>query len=164
MSSSDVEVRKFRANNDICMAIHDPDATTAVAITDPRTASLWFDMKDFQGFALSLLRTVGTGSLSALIFQASKVAAGTSPQTIKTIDLTGIDPDAVGDFINVEIDAQDITQAIADLGLLGQSNLNEYRYIAPVLTIDTLTDEMVATCIRTRPDYPSEDLSPNDLA
>ena len=163
MSSSDVVVRKFLSNADIVLADFDPDVTTAVAITDPRTASLWFDMRNFGGMVLGLMRTVGTGDISSIIFQASTVAAGTSPQTVKTITVTE-DPDAVGDYAFWEISAQDIVQAIADLGLNSAGGVNQYRYVAPVVALATGTDEFAALVVLTSPDNPNSGLSANNQA
>lgn len=163
MSSSDVVVRKFLSCADVIMADFDPNATTAVAITDPRTASLWFDLRNFGGMVLGLMRTIGTGDISSIIFQASKVAAGTSPQTVKTITFT-VDPDAVGDYAFWEISAQDIVQAIADLGLNGAGGVNEYRYVAPVIALATSTDEFAGLVILTQPDHAGSGLSPSNIA
>ena len=163
MSSSDVVVRKFLSNADIVLADFDPDVTTAVAITDPRTASLWFDLRNFGGMVLGLMRTIGTGDISSIIFQASKTSYGASPQTVKTITFT-VDPDAVGDYAFWEISAQDITQAIADLGLLGPGGVNEYRYVAPVVALAAGTDEFVALVGLAFPDNPNSGLSPDNIA
>ena len=163
MSSSDVVVRKFLSNADIVLADFDPNLDTPVAITDPRTASLWFDLQGFQGMVLGLMRTIGTGDVDTITFKASKTSNGASPQVIKTITVTE-DPDAVGDYAFWEISAQDIVQAIADLGLNGPAGVNEYRYVAPVVELATSTDEFAALVGLTYPDNPNSGLSANNIA
>lgn len=104
-----------------------------VPTTDPRTASLWYDMKNFTGFGVSV-QVDSAIAIDSIEFQASKSSDGSTPISVKSVDLTDITTTAIGDYINTELHESDVIQAVTAQELGGVSGLSEYRYISAVIT------------------------------
>jgi hypothetical protein len=111
----------------------DPDATTA---TDVGGASGWVDLATFSHFLVCLFRSVGTGTVSSFIIQASASSDGSSPVTVKAHAI-GTAPDAVGDQIFLECSAEEIA-------VLG----THLRYVNAKIALATSTDECVVAYLR----------------
>jgi hypothetical protein len=152
-------IRKIFSREDVSSSIIAMTGS-AVAATDPRTASLWYDMTDFVGFGLSVMVDAAI-AVSAIEFRASKSSDGSSPISVKSVDLTGITTTAAGDYINTELHEDEVAQAVANLDLGGVSNLQEYRYITAAITAPS--DKVIATFIGMPAHVKDANLSPNHL-
>jgi hypothetical protein len=108
----------------------DPDATTATDIA-------WVDMSNCDRILISFFRTIGTADLTFTVLGNSASNGGGSDVTIKTVTLTGVQPNAVGDYTFVEVSRDEMVAASEDI-----------RYISANCTVATGTDEAVITYIR----------------
>lgn len=144
-----LDVEKAMSKLSITQYDFDPNVTTAVAAG-------WVDMRDYAGIIMSFFRTVGTSALT-MIVQASASSTGSSPETIVTKDLTGIQPDALGDYSFVEVLAEQIAQVAATSG-------KALRYVSLTLTFATGTDEGVVTYIRHTPRFAGANLSADNIS
>lgn len=126
----------------------DPDATSATEIA-------WVDMRDFENFACSFFRTVGTGTLSMMIVANSASDGGGTDVTIKANP--ALSPDATGDYIFLECTAEEIAHLAEAAGV-------EARYVTAVCTFGTATDEGVVTYIRGGAKRAHDDLTSNSIA
>ena len=140
-----MSANKTLTKNSVVFYDFDPDATTATDVA-------WVDMRDFSGLTVAYYKTVGTASLSAFTIQGSASSNGASPATVATKTISS-DPDAVGDYVFLEIDADDIAQA-------GDG----FRYVSAQLTVDTATDEALVTYIRTGARFADENVTADTVA
>ena len=70
----------------------DPDATSATDVA-------WVDMRDFENFAFSFFRTIGTSDVTITILaNSSSTGSGTDVEIKSWTNTTFGDPDAVGDY------------------------------------------------------------------
>lgn len=108
----------------------DPDSASA---TDVK----WVDMQNYRTFLVGVMRSVGTGTISSfsLLANASSTGAGTDV-TVKTHAI-GSAPNAVGDYIWLEVSAEEVAQEAADAGITG------VRYVSANIALQTSTDECV---------------------
>jgi hypothetical protein len=116
----------------------DPGATTATEIS-------WLDMRAIDALAVGFFRTIGTGTIAlALVANAESDGSGTD---VPVATWSGDQPDAVGDQIWLETDAQAIAAAAAAAGVA------DVRYITAVVSTSVGTDEGVVSYIAqsTRP-------------
>lgn len=127
----------------------DPDATSATEIA-------WVDMRDFECFACSFFRTVGTGTLAMTIIANAESDGSGTDVTIKANP--SLAPDAVGDYIFLECTAEEIAQEAADAGV------DNVRYVTAVCTFGTGTDEGVVTYVRGYPKRAYDSLTSNNIA
>lgn len=123
----------------------DPDSTSATAVA-------WVDMRDYSGLTVMYYKTVGTGDLTSIVVSASASSSGTSPTVIYTHTITD-QPDAVGDYIFFEIDADDISEG-----------LDGGRYVSALPALTTSTDEAIVTYIRTGARFASDGETSNSVA
>lgn len=107
----------------------DPDATTATEVGR-------VDMSNAQRLLVGFFRTIGTSALTFLI-QGFAASSGGSATTVKTVTLTGVQPDAVGDQTFVEVTRDEMVAAGEGL-----------RYLTATLTFATATDEAAVLYIR----------------
>lgn len=112
----------------------DPDATTATEIE-------WVDMRNFSRILVGFFRTVGSSAVTFKLM-ANSESDGSGTDVDIVTHAVGSEPDAVGDQIYLETDAQQIAQKAADAGETG------VRYITAVVSVATGTDEGVVTYIR----------------
>lgn len=130
----------------------DPDATTATDVA-------WVDMRDFENFAFSFFRTVGTSDVTITILaNSSSTGGGTDVEVKSWTNATFGDPDAVGDYAFGECTAQEIAQEAADAGVA------DVRYVTVNVTFGTGTDEAVITYIRGGAKRKYDDLTVNSIA
>lgn len=108
----------------------DPDGTSAVDVA-------WVDMSNCDRILISFFRTIGTSALTFTVLGNAQSNGGGSDTTIKTVTLTGVQPDAVGDYTFVEVSRDEMVAASEDI-----------RYISANLTFATGTDEAVVTYVR----------------
>jgi hypothetical protein len=108
----------------------DPDATTATDIA-------WVDITNVSRILISFFRTVGTSDLTFLVLGNSQSNGGGTDRTIKTVTLTGVQPNAVGDYTFAEVSREEIIATNEDI-----------KYVSANLAFGTNTDEGVVTYVR----------------
>jgi len=128
----------------------DPDGTSAVDVG-------WVDMRDFHNFMVSFFRTVGTSALTYKILGNAQSNGGGTDVVIKTKTLTGVQPDAVGDYSFLEATIDEIIAAGKAAGI-------DVRYVSANLTFATGTDEAVVTYIRGGAKKPQGSLTADAIA
>ena len=124
---------KLLANLAITHYDFDPGATTATDIG-------WVDMRDFDNFACSFFRTVGTAATTFKIIGNSASNGSGTDVTIKTHSI-GSEPDATGDYIFLECTGAEIAQEGSDAG-------ETVRYLSASVSVATNSDEGVVTYVR----------------
>lgn len=143
---------KLLSNLAITQYDFDPDGTSAVDVA-------WVDMRDFENFAFSFFRTVGTSDVTVKIIANAESDGGGTDVEIKTwTNATFGDPDATGDYAFGECTAEEIAQEAADAGV------ENVRYVSVNLTFGTGTDEAVVTYIRGGCKRAYDGLSANSIA
>lgn len=85
-------------------------------------------------YLFAILRTVGTGAITSVVVNAATSAAGAGATAVATI--TPTTANAVGDYVFVEVDADQIRDA-----------LTLATHIGLVIDLVTSTDECVVTVI-----------------
>ena len=140
---------KLKSNLAVTQYDFDPDATSATEIT-------WVDMRDFESFMCSFFRTVGTGTFAMTIIGNAQSDGGGTDVALKSF--SGSAPDAVGDYVFLEVTAEEIAQEAADAGVA------HARYVTAVCTFGTNTDEGVVTYIRGRSKRPHRALTADVVA
>ena len=118
----------------VTMHDHDPaDSTVATAVL----GTSWLDMRDYDQVLVGVMSSALTGTgPTAFTINAGTSAAGAGSTAIRTHAL-GTAPDAVGDYIWLEVD---------DKALANESTAN-LRYISPILTCNNAADECVVVII-----------------
>lgn len=111
----------------------DPDSGSAVLVTlNPAAAEKGIAIAGYRRFLFGIMRSVGTGTISAAKIVASTTAAGTGSATDVVAHALGSAPDAVGDTIWLECDVSMI-----------QEVLPTAAYVCLSITLQTSTDECV---------------------
>lgn len=112
----------------------DPGGTDAVDVG-------WVDMQDYDAILITFFRTVGTSNLDtfAIIANSESDGSGTDA-TVKTHAVAN-EPNAVGDYIVLEVSAEEIRQ-------VETSSTGQLRYVSASVEFATGTDEGVVTYIR----------------
>lgn len=134
---------------------HDPGGTSAAVVTpDGGTTERWFDMRDYEYFAVMAMSSTLTGNgISLLEIVASDSSDGSTNVTqIKTSG--AIVADAVGDWAMEECNAAELAQESSDGGISPG-----LRYVAGRLTVANAADEAVVSYIAI-PKRPYLDLTP----
>jgi len=127
---------KIKSRMAVTATDFDPDATTATEIS-------WVDMRDFEFFLCSFFRTIGTGTFAMTIIGNAESDGSGTDVALKTF--AGDAPDAVGDYVFLEVTAEEIAQEASDAGVANA------RYVTAVCTFGTNTDEGVVTYVRSGP-------------
>lgn len=148
MPSSQV-VQKLLSNLEITQYDFDPDSTNPVDVA-------WVDMKDKTCMLFGFFRTVGTGDIDTFRVIANSEPDGSGTDVIvKTKSLTGVQPNAVGDYTFIEVTAEEVRGVDTDgLGL---------RYVSLQIEFATATDEGVVTYIA-KPRFPRENATADVIA
>ena len=144
---------KLLSNLAITQYDFDPDADTAVDVA-------WVDMRDFENFAFSFFRTVGTSALDTvkILANADSAGGGTDVEIKTWTNAAFGDPDAVGDYAFGECTAEEIAQEASDAGIAN------VRYVSVQLEFATSTDEAVVTYVRGGAKRAYDGLSANSIA
>lgn len=142
-------VKKLSTKLKVTSYDFDPDATTATDIA-------WVDMRDFTAIIFQIFRTIGTSDLTVLVLGNSEADGSGTDVTIKTLTITS-QPDAVGDYIFTEIQAEEMSQA-------GEENDEDLRYVSLSVAAATGTDECVVTYIRGESLYNKNQLTADSVA
>lgn len=115
----------------------DPNADT---VTDVG----WVDCRPYKNFCFQFFRTVGTGNLDTFrVIGNTATNGGGTDVTVKTKTISS-EPNAVGDFVFIEVSAEEINAAGVAAGV-------EVIGISAACEFATSTDEGVVTYIFTGP-------------
>lgn len=148
------DVHKFLANNKITMYEQDTGGTAPTDIG-------WVDMRDYEGIVFVLFRSVsnaGATNAATLVLGNDTAAGAGTDRTIKTVTFDD-DPDAVGDYVFVEVSAEDIAEVGA-----AQTTPEDLRYVSLSIDPADALDEMVVAYIRYGAKHPHLDLSADSVA
>jgi hypothetical protein len=143
------DIQKIRANIAIKAFDFDPDATS---LTDVG----WIDMLGFESFMATFVRTIGA---SAIVFKilANDKSDGSGTDVIVKTKTVSAEPDAVGDQIHLEVNAEEIREACDAAGVDG-------RYVSAQISLATATDEGVVIYTRFNAKRPAADLTADIVA
>lgn len=108
----------------------DPDATSATDVA-------WVDFSNCERILIGFFRTIGTSDLTFTVLGNAQSNGGGTDRTIKTVTLTGVQPNAVGDYTWVEVSRDEVVAVNEDI-----------RYVSANLTLATGTDEAVVIYVR----------------
>jgi hypothetical protein len=144
------DIQKLGANLKVKSFDFDPDATSATDIG-------WEDMRDFDCLLVSFVRTIGTSNVTLKVLANADSAGGGTDVTVSTKTVSA-QPDAVGDQIFLEINAQEVTEAARAAGIEG------VRYVSANMSFATATDEGVVTYIFGASHRPQKDLTADIVA
>lgn len=119
------------------------DALNVVDLGQPQGAGAkCLPIKDFHRFRAALFRSVGTGSVVDFQIIAATNAAGTGSPTIVVEHALGTAPDAVGDTIWLEVDADQIYEVLPTA-----------THVGVRVDLSTATDEAVIFFERAMPRF-----------
>jgi hypothetical protein len=127
-----IATKRFASRVKQTSKLHAPGTTNATAVE-------WIDMLGYGtvNFQAVLFTKVGLG-ITAMAIHGSAASNGATPTVIKS-HAVGSAPDALGDYLNLEVSQADIAN------VSGQAELS-LRYIALVLTLANAGDKVsVAT-------------------
>lgn len=120
----------------------DPDSSSAALVTlNPSASEKCLPIALFRRFVFGVFRSVGTGALSAFKVIAATDAAGAGSTDVVAHALGSV-PDAVGDYVWLEVDVEQIREVLAAATHVGVS-----------LTLATSTDECVVYAEASEPYY-----------
>lgn len=139
---------KIFSNAKLVMADFDPDATAATIVDlDPATAAEGVPIENYRRFVAGLIHTVGTGSITefAIIVGTDGDLTGA---TVVVTHALGSDPNAVGDTIWLECDAEQCREVLATS-----------THIGVRIVLGTATDECIVFFGRFEPVYPTDGLT-----
>lgn len=111
----------------------DPGATTETEIA-------WVDLADYDSFLAIFFRTIGTGATTFTIVANSESDGSGTDVEIKAHAVAS-EPDAVGDTIVLECNAEEV-------GAASTTASGALRYVTAVVSVATGTDEGVVTYVR----------------
>ncbi|MEZ6028070.1 MAG: hypothetical protein R3E85_18055 [Planctomycetota bacterium] len=142
---------RFLANHAMKLYDFDPDGVNPVDID-------WVPFHSFFGLVVGFFRTVGAGAVDTLQILANTKADGSGDDVVvKVKDLTGIQPDAVGDQVWLEVTAEEIRQACTDAGKVPAA-------VSASVEFNVATDEGVVVYIRYAPRFAKDGLTADLVA
>ena len=149
---SPIATDKCLTRNKYHVVDHDPGGTGAVlASPDGGTTPDFLDMRDYVDFvAIASPSVVGGNGITKMEIVAATDTAFTTPVVIK--DSGAIQADALGDYVILECDEQDLIASGTSL-----------RYVAARLTMATGTDEAKVIYVATAK-RPHDGLSATTIA
>jgi hypothetical protein len=126
---------KLRSSSLCRILDFDPDSGSEVLVTlDPGNGEKCIRVQPFRRYLFGIMKSVGTGAITGARIIAATNAAGTgSPTTVRAHALATA-PDAVGDTIWLECDADQIHEVLAT-----------GTYVGLAITLATSTDECVVS-------------------
>lgn len=117
----------------------------------------WVDMTGYRKAMISIFRTVGTGDISSVSVLGNTTTTGSGTDiTIKSVTISS-QPDAVGDYLFIDVTQDDITAAEADSG-------NQVKGLSLAIRAETGTDELVVTYMLADPRNAQAGLSTDSIA
>jgi len=139
----------LRANAHRVMTDFDPDATGATIVDlDRATGGEGLPIENFRRFIAGLFRSVGTGSVTSFAIVADTDDDLATTPTVVVQHAIGSAPNAVGDTIWLECDAEDIKEVLAGA-----------THVGVRVNLVTATDECVVYFERADPYYPVRGLT-----
>lgn len=142
--ASTLASEKFASKNKLTMHDHDPDGTSAVDVS-------WVDMRDYEGIAITVFKSVGTGNVSSFKILGNSASNGSGSDV--ELKVSTSTPAAVGDYATLEVTAAEIAALGTDL-----------RYVSANLTCATATDECVVTYVRFGAKHATSGLTADSIA
>jgi len=135
------------------MVDFDPGATALTIVDlDTATANEGLAIEPFRNFAAGVIKTVGTGAITAF-----QIVVGTDGDLAGTVIVVahalGTAPDAVGDTIWLEVNAEDCREVLATA-----------THVGVRLTLATATDECIVFFERANPFHPRDALTADAIA
>jgi hypothetical protein len=97
---------------------HDPGADTVVVVALTPTADCFEIADGYRRFLAGLIRTVGTGNIDEFSIIAATAADG-SGATVVATHAFGDEADAVGDFVWLECDIDQVREVLATATHIG---------------------------------------------
>lgn len=143
-------IEHLKANLKVTHYDFDPDVDTKVDAG-------WVDMRDFTHILMSFFRTVGTSNLDTFRVLANDQADGSGTDVEVVAHAVASEPNAVGDYMFVEVSDTMIREVCDAAGVDG-------RYVSLQLEFATGTDEGVVTYIRSGARFPQTGLTANNIA
>jgi hypothetical protein len=128
--------------NDAYVDLAEPAAGAAGSPTAP-----FIPIAQFRRFAAIYMTTVGTGGVTAFKIMAATDAAGSGAVAVVAHAL-GSNPDAVGDFVTLECNVEQIREVLATA-----------THVGVLVNLVTNTDEGCLTFIRAEPQFPRSGLT-----
>src|SRR5438045_6826369 len=120
----------------------DPDTASATKVTlDRAGATVALPIANYRRFRAGLFRSVGTGSVTSFKIYAATATDG-SGNTAVVAHAIGTAPDAVGDTIWLEVDAEQIREV-----------LSTATHVGVEIALVTSTDECVVFFEQAEPFY-----------
>ena len=128
------DFQSILSNNNITIYDFDPDSANATDVA-------WVDMRDYDSIVIAFFRTVGTGNLDTFALLANDQSDGSGTDVTVKAKTVSSEPNAVGDYLFLEVSASEIRQACEAAGVAG-------RYVSCSAEFQTSTDEGVIVYIR----------------
>jgi len=130
----------------------DPDSGSAVLVTlDPANSAKGIAIAGYRRFVFGVMKSVGTGAISAVKVQGATAAAGTGATDV--ITATPTTADAVGDTVWYEVDVEQIREV-----------LSTATHVVLEITLATSTDECVVFVEAAEPTYQKTGLTANYIS
>lgn len=151
MAVSVQATNRFLANHAVKIYDFDPDSADPVDVD-------WVPFHSFLGLAVAFFRTVGVGALDTLRILANTKADGSGDDVVvKVKDLTGKQPDQLGDQVWLEVTAEEVLQACTDAGKVPAA-------VSANLEFAVATDEGVVVYVRHGPRFARDGLTADLVA
>lgn len=147
-------VHKILANANLRMLDFDPNATVPTLVDlDTATSSEGLTIAGYASFVAGLFRSVGTGSVASFDIIADIDDDMATTPTVVVTHALGSAPDAVGDTIWLECNAEQIREV-----------LPAATHVGVRIDLATSTDECVIFFGRFRPTYATSGLTADFIA
>ena len=147
------DANRALSRNEYRMVDHDRDATTLqFARLGRSAAAACLPIRDFRRFVAGLFHSVGTGAVTKFQIVAATSASGAGVQIVKDHDI-GSNPNAVGDTLWLEADAEQVREV-----------LPEATHVGVRVTQGVATDEFVITFVQCDAFYEHGDLTQDHVA
>lgn len=143
------------ANREIRMRENDPDTgnDAYVDLAEPAAGAAgsptapFIPIAQFRRFWAIYMTSVGTGGITAFKIMAATDAAGTNATAVVAHALA-TNPDAVGDFVTLECNVEQIREVLSNA-----------THVGVLVNLVTSTDEGILTFCRDEPQFPHTGLT-----
>ncbi len=141
-------VNKLKSTLKVLSFVFAPGATTETEVS-------WQSMKNFGALLAQFIRVSGSSAVTMTINVATD-ESGTDSAVLETKTFDG-QPDAVGDYVFMEIIASQIRQK-------GEEDGKRYSHVSVVLTVATDTDTGVVNYILGESRFSQDGLTADNIA
>lgn len=115
----------------------------------------WVDMRDYGNIMITVVAAALTGlGVTAFKILANSESDGSGTDYEIKVHAVGSAPDAAGDSLVLECNAEEINEVSGGLA----------RYVSANITAANAADNIVATYVRAKPRYPQADLTADAVA